>query len=572
MADSTLKRLISLIESEENAEVRRAAVRVAAALKLSKEHGLNQALLGVLQKDDPGLRGLAVEALGAARAEEALPHLVRLLAGGGPEVEATVGAIGLLGARGTRALGQIMHEAAPVLRRRIAAALALVGTESAVLATAESLRDEDPGVVEASAKSLALEVPLLTAGQKRALADHLLLMLNASAGRPPPRNGAGSKQAKKKGSTKPELARKLARTALGAVSEAAVLRVLAALHAPEAGDIYWARLEADQPAHLRAAALQALAAMEPPSSEAKLQQLLKCAAAAEFQVVAPALMLLRKVPASRKNVKHWLRLLDAPDVAAHVVAVEKLREVDNAEVARALLRQLHHPDKELRTNALSALGELKSGRDALFAALLESQTPDEAWTLARGQVQSARQWSAAQRQKLFTMACQAHEADDRRSDAMWHLLREVDSDKLRRQIQERALALRKKKNFTFSLAYWRLLTRDPAVGAELRFELAATALKISNHDTAAAHRDADPALHQFNRLLQDPAFNLVKHVLAARWLEESDLFYLGFHFAEQPRLAREFGREVLKAVIERWPKTQSSKNAKQKLRSEGLNG
>jgi hypothetical protein len=281
-------------------------------------------------------------------------------------------------------------------------------------------------------------------------------------------------------------------------------------------------------------------------------------------------MLLKKVSAGRKNVKHWLGLLDAPDVAAHQVAIEKLREVDSAEVAKALLQQLHHPDKELRDNALAALRDLKAGRDALFAALLEAGTPDEAWTLARAQVQAAQQWSAAQRQKLLARACQAHESDDRRSDAMWFLLREIDGEKLRRQLEERALQLRKKKDFTSSLAYWRLLTRDPAVGAELRFELAATALKLSNHDTAGAAREADPALHQFSRLLQDPAFDLIGHVLAAKWLEEMDLFYLGFHFAEEPRSAREFGRQVLKSVIERWPKSPLAKNAKQKLKSEGL--
>jgi HEAT repeat protein len=481
---------------------------------------------------------------------------------GGPEAEAAVAAIGQLGARGTKALGRVMHQATPLLRRRIAAALALVGTESAVLATAESLLDEDAGVVEASAKSLSLEVPLLTAGQKRALAEHLLLMLNTKS--------KGTKTAKAKSPGKRNVP--VTKAALRPASEAGVLRVLAALHAPEAEDEYWARLEPRQPAALRCAALQALAGLETPTSEAKLHRLLTCAADADFQVVAPALMLLRKVPASRKNVKHWLKLFDAPDVAAHLLAVEKLREVDSLEVAKKLLDQLHHPDKELRENALAALRDLKAGRDVLFAALLEAETPDEAWALARAQVQTAQQWSAAQRAKIFNHACKSHESDDRRADALWFLLREVDAEKLHQQLEERAGALRKKKNFGASLAFWRLLTRDPAVGSELRFEMAGTGLKLSNHDASAAAREGDPALHQFSRLLQDPAFDLMGHVRAAKWLEESDLFYLGFHFAEQQRVAREFGKQVLELVIERWPKSAAAKNSKQKLKSEGLKG
>ena len=108
------------------------------------------------------------------------------------------------------------------------------------------------------------------------------------------------------------------------------------------------------------------------TADSKLQKLLACAADRDFQVVAPALMLLQKVPATRKNVKHWLGLFEAPDVAAHLLAVEKVRDVDTAEVAKALLRQLHHPDRGLRDKALAALLQLKAGREALFDALLEA--------------------------------------------------------------------------------------------------------------------------------------------------------------------------------------------------------
>jgi HEAT repeat protein len=546
--DGTLKKLIALITEADKPAVRGAAVLVAGALKPAKEASLPKALLAVLDEQDPELRRLAVETLGELRIEEALPRLVKLVEGGGSDVDPAVQALGHLGARGTKALSQVMSRVAPGLRRRIAAGLALAGTESAVLATAQTLLDEDPGVVEASARSLASEVPLLSAGQKRALAEHLLEHLTTR----------GRKTADKNA------------MALSPTSESAVLRVLAALHPPEAEEAYWARVDPERPANLRSVALQALAALPPPVAETKLQKLLACAADRDFQVVAPALMILKKVPATRKNVKRWLHLFEAPDVAAHALAVEKLRQVDSAEVAQALVGQLHHADKALRDIALAALLDLKTGREALFHALLDAATPDTAWALARAQIESARSWPAAQHTKVFTQACVWHDADDRRADALWFLLREVDGETVRQRIEERALALRKKKDFPRSLGYWRLLTRDPAVGTEVRFQLAATLLKVSSHDPAAAAREADPALHQFNRLVQDPAFDLIGEVRKAKWLDETDLFYLGFHFAEQPRLARTFGQQVLELVITRSPKSQLGKNAKHKLKSEGL--
>src|SRR5262249_4005573 len=152
----------------------------------------------------------------------------------------------------------------------------------------------------------------------------------------------------------------------------------------------------------------------------------------------------------------------------HLLAVEKLREVDAPPVAAALVQQLHHPDKGLRDNALAALRQLKAGRQALFDALLQAESAEEAWTLARAQLEPARDWSSAVRGKVFAQACQWHDRDDHRADALWFVLRETGAEAVRKKIHERALALRKKKNFAGSLAYWRLLTRDPAVGAELR--------------------------------------------------------------------------------------------------------
>src|SRR5207253_587713 len=131
-------------------------------------------------------------------------------------------------------------------------------------------------------------------------------------------------------------------------SEAAIMRILAALHDPRAEDIYWSRIDPGRPTALRAAALQALGTLPPPTADARLQKLLACAADPDFQVVAPALMILRNVPVSRKNAKHWQRLLEAPDVATRLFAVEKVRDNVTAEVAAALLPQLRHPDRKLR--------------------------------------------------------------------------------------------------------------------------------------------------------------------------------------------------------------------------------
>jgi hypothetical protein len=357
---------------------------------------------------------------------------------------------------------------------------------------------------------------------------------------------------------------------LSAASEAAMLRVLTALNPEGAEEVYWSRLDPSHPPAIRAAALNALGAGPPPRTEARLQLLLACAADTDFQVAAPALLLLQRLPEGKKLVKQWQRLLKAPDVAARRLAVEKLRDVPGADVARDLVAQLRHPDQALREAALAALRGADAGRQALLDALLEAPGADEGWSLARAQAPSVTDLPDAARARLFEKACAFQEKDDRRAEPLWFLLREIDPADTRDRIEERALALRKKKDYAAALAYFRLLTRDPACAEATRFEHAVTALKVAQHDTSSTARQGDPVLAQMARLAQDPTFDLVGRLAKAKWLEPEKLFYLGFHFAEQSHHAKELGKKILELLIQRSPRSSLAKDAKRKLKSEGL--
>jgi hypothetical protein len=163
------------------------------------------------------------------------------------------------------------------------------------------------------------------------------------------------------------------------------------------------------------------------------------------------------------------------------------------------------------------------------------------------------------------------EAGDRRADALLFLLRETDAEGLRDHLHERALSLRKKKDYATALIYLRLLGRDPAVGPAIRLELAACGLKVSAHDLAAEQRHSDTCLQQFTSLVHSHGDELTAFVEQAKWLEPENLFYLGFHFAEQNhRQEKEFGGKVLKLLVQRSPRSKLAKDAKSKLQREGM--
>jgi hypothetical protein len=353
-------------------------------------------------------------------------------------------------------------------------------------------------------------------------------------------------------------------------SETALLRLLSGLADPRGEAVFWSRLDALQPVEVRAAALQGLGAVPHSLGKDRLRRLLDCAADRDFRVAAPALMLLKEATASGRGDKEWLALLDAPDAAVRRFAIDKLADQDSAALAQALIRQLGHRDRELHAAALERLGKMKHGRAALAGALLKARNVDEAWLLARAQASFVRDLGSALQKQIFGQACNYLENEDRRADALLFLLREADARALRGQLEDKALALRKKKDYATALIYLRLLGRDPACGEALRFELAACGLRLSEHNLAADARAADPCLDQFARLVRSHEVEPAERLKQAKWLQPEDLFYLGFHFVEGDRSEREFGAQALRLLLKRSPRSKIAKDARSKLRSAGL--
>ncbi len=375
MPDTT-KKILRLLHPDQPVDVRCAAALVLGKIG-TKDAELTRALCDSLKDDESRLRGQVILAVGKLRIEAALPHLLERIKEGGEEAEQAAQAAAKLGAKGTRALQELMPKVAPGLRRTIASALAAAGTVSSETAAVAVLLNKDPGVVEAAVRSLSAQVPTLTPSHRQTLAEQLLHLVNNKKEPLPP------------------------------VSESAVLRLLAALDEPRVEAILWERIVAPHPLEVRAAALQALGkwvttpnrkgGVTPPL----LKRLFACAADRDFRLAAPALVLLKNLPVHERAVSEWLTLLQAADVAVRKLAMEKVGERDTAEVADALLQQLDHPDRSLRDSALARLTRLKQGQHALTAALLDAESADKAWLLAQAQAPFAHKYPAEWREKVF---------------------------------------------------------------------------------------------------------------------------------------------------------------------------
>ncbi|MFL5241672.1 MAG: HEAT repeat domain-containing protein [Gemmataceae bacterium] len=539
--DATAQKLLRLLEPAHSPPVRTAALTVVSELGL-RDRQVADILCKLLNDSEAPVRREALQQAGKLRIDTALPILLERVTQGGEESELAAGAAAKLGAKGTKALQDLMGKVAPGLRRRIAGALGAAGTAASSSAAVGALLDSDPGVIDAAARTLSAEIKSQNASQRRQLGEQFIDLLNQSRKKAP----------------------------LSVASETAIIRLLATLDDPLAESALWERTQAPNPPALRAAALHALGPRAQSATKENLQRLLNCAQDADFRIAAPALMALSSLPTNPKLVPLWVALLGAPDVAVRRAAIKKIGDQDKPEVADGLLQQLGHRDVALRDEAVECLSRLRYGHKVLAKALLKAETPDDAWQLARAQASFASEFDADLRQRVFKQACAYFEEGDRRAEPLLHVLRAADAHQVNEQIADYALTLRKKKKYELAQRFLRLLARDPACGPAVRLELAGCNLKLSSKDLHAEARATDPCLDQFNNLIHSYPDQTAEFVKKAKWLDPEDLFYLGFHFAEKERQDKEFGGEVLRLAIQRGGRSKVAKDAKSKLRGEGL--
>jgi HEAT repeat protein len=528
-------KIVRLMSPENPPEVRRAAVTVLGEVG-GRDAEVSAALMEALADDDPDVRLRAIRAAGQLKIERSIPQLAERIKTGGPEAELAADAAAHLGVKGSAALRDLMPKVAPGLRRYIAAALARTAVDVADL---DVLVDKDPSVVDAAVNSLAVMIPAMDAKKRKALANSLIKLASSRKSKLPP------------------------------AAEAGVIRLAGMLDDDRLAAILWDRILPPHPPEVRGQALQALGRWATAPGKDQRHRLFRCAADASFRVAAPALMILDKLPPSPKTASEWEPLLRAPDIAVRRVAMVKIGERDTKDIIEALLEQVRHPDRGYRDQVLNRLGKSVRGRTSLVKLLREAETPDDAWNLTRTLAPLAQADPASWADDLFPAAISYVEAGDRRADPLLFVLRESGHAGLRERLEKRAASLVKKGNFEIANLVYRVLARDPAVGMPIRMQIAACGLMVSNKELESEFRANDPSLHQLADLARVDADGVLAFLGKTSWLRAEEIYYVGFHFSEYMPPLKEFGGDVLRLLLKRFPRSKLIAAAKNKLKTVG---
>lgn len=537
----SLGKILSLLEAANPAEVRCAALTVLGELS-ARNAAVQEAVIAALTDEDGTVRLQAITTAGKLRVERALPVLAERIKAGGVEAEQAAAVAAGLGGKGSRTLRELMPRVAPGLRRYIARALAGAGAAGdADVSELEILLDRDPAVVGAAVQSLASAIPGLDGRRKQVVADAL-------------RELAGVRK-----------------TDLSPAGELGVVRLAGLLDDPRLAAMLWQRILPPSPTELRAAALSALGKWAESPNKQQRNRLFQCAADSDFRIAAPALMILAKLPVTERSRGEWLALLRGGSLAGRRLALARVGGHDSSEAAEALASQLEHPDRAYREEVLTQLVRTEHGRKQLAGRLVEAETADAAWPLARALAPLAATDPEAWADELFPRAVKYLETADRRADPLLYIMREGGAAGLRDRLEKKAATLVTKKAFEAARLLYRALTRDPAAGFPYRMRLAALGLKTSSKELSAGARTQDPCLGQFAELARSFGPEVLAELDKAAWLQAEDLYYLGFHFTESIEAdLRSFGASVLQLLVRRFPRTKLAAWAKNKLGSAGL--
>ncbi len=150
------------------------------------------------------------------------------------------------------------------------------------------------------------------------------------------------------------------------------------------------------------------------------------------------------------------------------------------------------------------------------------------------------------------------------SQALWEPLLAAVRDADARVAAEplRALAQKlRKSDPAKSIAVLRVLCQGEGASDDDRYALAIAELARSSRDTRAAARAGNEALRLFGAMI-DRGADVDAMLRKDRSLELEDLYFLGFHFAEEKL---PLGEELLRLIVEKGGRAKIAKMAKSKL-------
>ncbi len=533
---SELSKILQLLRSDSIEK------QIAAAIVISELHPkgaeVAAALTEALGSDVSILQRHALVGLSRIGAKKALPQIFPLLAHNDADVRrAAVVAVTSVGEEVVPTIRARMASALPEERRALESVLAELGGRDAFS---------------------ALLAGMVSAEEEQARAAAIAVRQRAK--------GADARQRRTYLSETEKFLQKQAKSKTGSSSAAVggVLKIMGFLEDEKALPTLLAyATDKKQPASVRQEAIIAVRfCLKGAKAPAKLVEALIDAAMLDDRTLAQtALHTLGSLELPAGVAKRLEKLVAHPDLERARFVIEQLGRQADADASRILVTVLESSDRKRVELATTALAGVDAAVPLLAKALLDSEDADRSWIIRNVLRPSAKKIAPALRRQLLEAALKKFGTGGRGWEALLDVVRDADPEGTAEALRALAQKLRKAKNTDKSVTVMRLLCRTDKATDDDRYALATLELARKTKDTRPAARAGDEALKQLSSLLAR-GFDLAGALRRDRSVDIEDIFYLGFHFAEE---GHPVGEELLGEVVKKGGRAKIAKMAKNKL-------
>jgi HEAT repeat protein len=545
---SDIDKIVGLLSSD--AVERRIAAAIVLGEIRAKGTAVIDALAETLESEIGPLQRHALEALARLGATRALPKILPLLTARDEDVRrAAVSAVVSAGEEVLPMLRARIGAASSDERRAIDAVLAGLGGKDAFEALLEGLATSDAAAAKAAALAVRQRVKDADARQRRTYFGQVQKFLEKTA----KRGGAS-----------------------GAVAAGA--KILGYLEDERAVPLLVELTRRERhPANVRQEALIALrflldAKTDGDARGAVVGALVDAAQDADRSLAQTALHTLAGIPLSSEAMRPIEKLVAHSDLERARFAIEMLGRQEGPHAARVLVNVLATTtDKRRAELAASCLRVHEDGRPtgaavrddavpSLAKAILDSPDADRAWLLRGVLRPCAPRTPAPTRKLLLETALKRLTSGEGHWEALLATVRDADARAAVEALRALAQKLRKTDPVR-AVTVLRVLCQGEGAGEEDRYALAVAELARGSRDTRAAARAANEALRLFGAMI-DRGTDVAAMLRKDRSLDLEDLYFLGFHFAEENL---PLGEELLRLIVEKGGRAKIAKMARSKL-------
>ena len=353
------------------------------------------------------------------------------------------------------------------------------------------------------------------------------------------------------------------------------LRMLGGLRDDSSASLYMKILDSDSDnARVTRQALLALAKIDIPEADhAKLWKTVMKTLQNEDNpsLVEAAAEIGTQLGPPKTAGKDLIPLLQHQERTAVSLAVRKLGEIGSEEAGEALAGCADVPDWRLREEVMVNLRKCPNA-GAVLLERLETLDDDETAQQASEAILEIRpELTEAQFQKFFKEALELQAAGQARAQSLLALLSSLDKEAFTREIGEQGKRLLKEGEYAGAESCLRLLGGPGSQNSEAKFLLALARFKVSDKGLLRAERELNRSLPLFAEMVEMGDLDMAEALIKEEGLlDRSELYYLGFHFVEQMGKPKQFGAELLRHLISSSPRSKEAKDAKNKLKTSGL--